>query len=168
MPSYSAPVDDTLFLLKDVFGYDRYADLPGFSDAPLDLVEAILREGGKFAEEVLQPLNQSGDRQGCVRNDDGTVTTPDGFRKAYQAFCENGWGTLAAHPDYGGQGLPHTLATVVNEFASSANMAFAMYPGLTAGAVAALTTHASEDLKKTFLPNMIAGTWTGTMNLTEP
>ncbi|MCL4148116.1 UNVERIFIED_CONTAM: hypothetical protein GTU68_063566 [Idotea baltica] len=168
MPSYSAPVDDTLFLLKDVFGYDRYADLPGFSDAPLDLVEAILREGGKFAEEVLQPLNQSGDRQGCVRNEDGTVTTPDGFRKAYQAFCENGWGTLAAHPDYGGQGLPHTLATVVNEFASSANMAFAMYPGLTAGAVAALTTHASEDLKKTFLPNMIAGTWTGTMNLTEP
>ncbi len=168
MPSYSAPVDDTLFLLKDVFGYDRYADLPGFSDAPLDLVEAILREGGKFAEEVLQPLNQSGDRQGCVRNDDGTVTTPDGFRKAYQAFCENGWGTLAAHPDHGGQGLPHTLATVVNEFASSANMAFAMYPGLTAGAVAALTTHASEDLKKIFLPNMIAGTWTGTMNLTEP
>ncbi|PVB62925.1 acyl-CoA dehydrogenase C-terminal domain-containing protein [Labrenzia sp. 011] len=168
MPSYSAPVDDTLFLLKDVFGYEQFSDLPGFSDAPLDLVEAILREGGKFAEEVLQPLNQSGDQQGCTRHDDGTVTTPEGFADAYKAFCENGWGTLSADPDYGGQGLPHTLATIFNEFASSANMAFAMYPGLTAGAVAALSLHGTDALKQQYLPKMIAGTWTGTMNLTEP
>lgn len=168
MPSYSAPVDDVLFLLKDVFGYERHSNLPGFADAPMDLVEAILREGGKFAEEILQPLNQSGDQEGCVRHDDGTVTTPKGFADAYAAFCENGWGTLSADPDYGGQGLPHTLATIFNEFASSANMAFSMYPGLTAGAVAALTVHGTEEQKLTYLPNMIAGTWTGTMNLTEP
>ncbi len=127
-----------------------------------------MREGGKFAEEVLQPLNQTGDSEGCTRNDDGTVTTPKGFLKAYKAFCENGWGTLSADANYGGQGLPHTLTTVFNEFASSANMAFSMYPGLTAGAVAALTIHGTDDQKQTYLPNMIAGTWTGTMNLTEP
>ncbi|MEP3048775.1 MAG: acyl-CoA dehydrogenase C-terminal domain-containing protein [Roseibium sp.] len=168
MPSYTAPVDDTLFLLREVFDYDRYSNLPGFSDAPLDLVEAILREGGKFAAEVIQPLNQSGDQEGCTRHDDGTVTTPKGYSEAYKAFCDNGWGTLSADPDYGGQGLPHTLATIFNEYSSSANMAFSMYPGLTAGAVAALTLHGTDELKQTYLPNMISGTWTGTMNLTEP
>ncbi|WP_289032794.1 acyl-CoA dehydrogenase C-terminal domain-containing protein [uncultured Roseibium sp.] len=168
MPSYSAPVDDTLFLLNDVLGYEQYSDLPGFADASPDLLEAILREGAKFSEEIAQPINQSGDHEGCSRSDDGVVTPPKGFKEAYAAFCEGGWGTLSADLDYGGQGLPHTLATVFNEFLSSANMAFAMYPGLTAGAVAALSLHATDEIKQKYLPNMIAGTWTGTMNLTEP
>ncbi len=168
MPSYKAPVDDTVFLLNDVFSYSSHEDLPGFADAPIDLVEAILLEAAKFTEEILQPLNQSGDRQGCTRSDNGTVATPEGFKEAYAAFCESGWNTLSADPDYGGQGLPHVLATIFNEFASGANMAFSMYPGLTAGAIAALTSHGTKEQKEKYLPNMISGTWTGTMNLTEP
>ncbi|MTI00235.1 acyl-CoA dehydrogenase C-terminal domain-containing protein [Roseibium sp. RKSG952] len=168
MPSYSAPVDDTLFLLNDVMGYERLSNLRGFGDATPDVVEAILREGAKLAEEVMFPVNQSGDQEGCVRNDDGTVTVPKGFKEAYDTFCEGGWGTLSADPEYGGQGLPHALTAMFNEYASSANMALAMYPGLTAGAVAALQVHATDEIKQKYLPNMISGKWTGTMNLTEP
>ncbi|MFD1695114.1 acyl-CoA dehydrogenase C-terminal domain-containing protein [Roseibium aestuarii] len=168
MPSYRAPVEDTLFLLNDVLDYASHAELPGFEEATPDLVEAILTEGGKFAAEIAQPLNLSGDQEGCKRSEDGTVTPPKGFKAAYDAFCEGGWGTLSADPEYGGQGLPHTLATAFNEYLSSANMAFAMYPGLTAGAIAAITLHGSDEQKALYLPKMIAGTWTGTMNLTEP
>ncbi|WP_346899351.1 acyl-CoA dehydrogenase C-terminal domain-containing protein [uncultured Roseibium sp.] len=168
MPSYSAPVEDTLFLLNDVLGFERHSNLPGFEDATPDLVEAILREGAKFCEEILQPLNRTGDLEGCKRAEDGTVSTPIGFKDAYIAFCEAGWGSLSASADFGGQGLPHTLAVIMNEYLSSANMAFAMYPGLTAGAIAALTLHGTDEQKAKYLPNMIAGTWTGTMNLTEP
>ncbi|HEY0292461.1 MAG TPA: acyl-CoA dehydrogenase family protein, partial [Hansschlegelia sp.] len=168
MPSYRAPVDDTLFLLYDVLGVERHANLPGFSELSRDLVSAVLTEAAKFCETVLQPLNAPGDLQGCTRLATGDVVTPDGFRQAYKALTDVGWGGLSADPEYGGQGLPHVIATAVNEFISSANMAFGMYPGLTQGAIAALTLHGSDEQKRAYLPNLVAGTWTGTMNLTEP
>jgi acyl-CoA dehydrogenase len=168
MPSYKAPVADTLFLLNEVFEYRRYDNLPGFSDAPLDVIEAVLSEGAKLAEEVLQPLNRSGDIEGCTRHADGSVTTPKGFKAAYKAFAEGGWVGIAGDPAYGGQGLPNFLALALNEFAISANQSFAMYPGLTNGATAALHTHGSDAQKQIYLPKMISGEWSGTMNLTEP
>ncbi|MDB5593543.1 MAG: acyl-CoA dehydrogenase [Hyphomicrobiales bacterium] len=168
MPSYKAPVEDVKFLLNDVLGWDRYNNLSGFAEASSDVVEAILEEAAKLCEQVLQPLNATGDREGCLRQPDGSVKTPKGFKEAYDAFAEGGWIGLAADPAYGGQGLPYTLAAIVNEFASAANMAFSMYPGLTQGALAALLVHGSDAQKKLYAPKMISGAWSGTMNLTEP
>jgi alkylation response protein AidB-like acyl-CoA dehydrogenase len=168
MPVYKAPVEDTLFVLKDVLGYERYSNLAGFSDASIDLVEAILAEGAKLAENVMFPLNQTGDQQGCKRHADGSVSVPEGFKEAYDAYCEGGWLGLAFDPEFGGQGLPYVLHTAVGEYMSSANMALMMYPGLTQGAIAAIHTHASDEQKQLYLPKMIEGRWTGTMNLTEP
>ncbi|HEY8566996.1 MAG TPA: acyl-CoA dehydrogenase C-terminal domain-containing protein [Beijerinckiaceae bacterium] len=168
MPSYKAPVEDVQFLLNDVFQMEKYNNLAGFADATPDMVEAILSEAAKLCEDVLAPLNRTGDLEGCTRHPDGTVTTPKGFKEAYQAYREGGWMGLAVPPEYGGQGLPYTLGAVVNEFASAANMAFAMYPGLTLGAIAALLVHGTEEQKQTYIPKMVEGAWTGTMNLTEP
>ena len=168
MPTYKAPVDDALFLLNDVFHLERYGNLPGFAEASPDTVEAILREAAKFTEEVLSPLNRIGDKQGCTRHPDASVTTPDGFKDAYRQLVEGGWIGISAPEEFGGQGLPGTMTVLVNEFLCSANMAFAMYPGLTQGAIAALITHASQELKEKYLPKMVEGSWTGTMNLTEP
>jgi acyl-CoA dehydrogenase len=168
MPTYKAPVSDTVFLLSDVFDYAKYANSPGFSEAPIDVVEAVLTEGAKFVEEVVQPLNRVGDIEGCKRHEDGAVTTPKGFKAAYKALVEGGWVGLAGDPAYGGQGLPPFLAVLLSEYECSANLAFSMYPGLTNGAVAAMMVHASDDLKARFLPKMTTGEWTGTMNLTEP
>ncbi len=168
MPSYQAPVQDVSFLLDDVFQIDRYDNLPGFSDATRDVREAILSEAAKFSEEVLQPLNLSGDQEGCTRHDDGRVTTPKGFKDAFRQLGEGGWLGLAAPAEFGGQDLPSTLARAVGEFMTSANMAFSMYHGLTQGAVAALLVHGSPEQQKTFVPKMLAGEWAGTMNLTEP
>ncbi|HVV63173.1 MAG TPA: acyl-CoA dehydrogenase C-terminal domain-containing protein [Pseudolabrys sp.] len=168
MPTYKAPVDDALFLLNDVFHLDHYGNLPGFADASPDIVEAVLREAAKLCEETLTPLNRVGDREGCKRHEDGSVTTPAGFKDAYKQVADGGWIGLSVPAEFGGQGLPATLTELVNEFMCSANMAFAMYPGLTQGAIAALLAHASPELKMKYLPKMVAGEWTGTMNLTEP
>ena len=168
MPQYTPPVRDTRFVLDHVVGLARHANQPGFDTATPDVVEAVLEEGGRFVAEVLFPLNQSGDREGCTRHPDGSVTTPAGFKDAYKQFVDSGWATLGNHPAYGGQGMPHVVSTAFQEYMISANMAFAMYPGLTHGAIAALTAAGSDEQKATYLPKLVSGKWGGTMNLTEP
>lgn len=166
MPIYNAPVRDMQFILYDVLNMDQYSDLSGFEDATPDTVEAILDEGAKLAQEVLLPLNQSGDKEGC-HLENGKVITPTGFKEAYQTYVEGGWGGLTGDPEYGGQGLPYVLGLAMNEMGCAANFAFSMYPGLTHGAIDALELHGSEAQKQLYLPKLISGEWTGTMNLTE-
>ncbi len=168
MAEYNAPVRDTVFVINELIGLQQYSALPGFEGAADDLISTLLEEAGKFCTEVLAPLNQIGDAQGCTRHSDGSVTTPTGFREAYAQLREAGWVTLAQDPAFGGQGLPHVLNFAVEEFMNGANQAFAMYPGLATGAVAAIMAKGSESQKKAYLPRMIAGEWLGTMNLTEP
>ena len=168
MPIYKAPINDTLFILNDVLALERYNNLPGFADATGDMLEAIAGEAAKLAEEVLFPLNLPGDQEGCTRSDDQTVKTPTGFKAAYDLYCQGGWIGLAVPEEFGGQGLPYVLHTAVGEYMSSANMALIMYPGLTQGAIAAILAHGSDEQKAAYLPKMVEGTWSGTMNLTEP
>ena len=165
--TYTAPVKDIAFVLNNVIGLADIAELDGFEDASPDLVEAILDESARFTADVLAPLNWVGDQQGSQWND-GEVVTPDGWKEAYAQFIENGWGSLSFPTEFGGQGLPMTVAAAVQEMWHSANMSFGLCPLLTQGAVDAIEHHASDELKQRYLPKMVEGVWTGTMNLTEP
>ena len=167
MPEYKAPIRDMKFVMQELLDCDSHYQKLGYEDASLDMVDAIMSEAAKFTEQVIAPINKSGDEQGCTWTD-GVVTTPDGFKEAYQQYVEGGWPTLAQNVDFGGQGLPHSLNTALNEFFSAANHSFAMYPGLSHGALATIEEHGSDVQKSTFMPKLVEGTWTGTMCLTEP
>ncbi|MEM7252131.1 MAG: acyl-CoA dehydrogenase C-terminal domain-containing protein [Pseudomonadota bacterium] len=167
MPDYQPPIDDMRFLLRAFDDFERVRACPKYAEVDPDLVDAVIDEAGRFAQQELRPINLSGDAEGCAF-DAGTVRTPTGFREAYQQFVEQGWGTLTCDADHGGQGLPHIVGQLVHEMFCSANMAISMYPGLTEGAYAAINAHASDVLKETYLPRLASGEWTGTMCLTEP
>ena len=166
--TYQPPVRDHAFLLRDVLEIERYANLQGFEDAAMDVVDQIIVEAGKFCAEVLAPLNAVGDKEGCTWHPDHTVTTPKGFKEAYKLLVEGGWPGLGSDPNYGGQGLPHVVNLSFSEMSSSANMAFSMYPGLTHGCYSAIRNGGSDAQKELYLPNLASGNWGGTMNLTEP
>ncbi|MFM5907347.1 MAG: acyl-CoA dehydrogenase C-terminal domain-containing protein [Novosphingobium sp.] len=168
MPTFKAPTRDSRFVINEVLKLESYGNLPGFENASADVIDTVVEELGKFVTEVVAPLNYSGDQEGCKRHPDGTVTTPKGFKEAYDAFVESGWATLAQPEGLGGQGMPHVLGMLLEEYLVSANQSFAMYSGLTSGAVAAVKAKGSPEQQRTYLPKMISGQWSGTMNLTEP
>ncbi len=166
---YQAPINDLKFLLFDVLGADDLQHFEGYEEATPEVMVAILQEMGRFAAEVIQPTNKAGDEQGCTFDPEThAVSTPDGFREAYQKFCQTGWAGIDAPTRFGGQGLPHVLKFVVDEMVCSTNLSLGMYPGLSHGAISTLFSHGSDEIKDTFLPKLISGEWTGTMCLTEP
>jgi len=167
MSNYVAPLKDMRFVLNELAGLGEVAKLPGYEEATSETVDAILEEASKFASEVLDPINYSGDQEGSNWKD-GKVTTPKGFKEGYKQYTEAGWPALPFEAEYGGQGLPKLVATAVEEMLTSANMSFSLCPLLTQGAIHALILCGSDALKKTYLEKMVAGRWTGTMNLTEP
>ena len=167
MSAYVAPLKDMRFVLKELAGLAEVAKLPEFEEATPDTVDAILEEASKFASEVLDPINLSGDQEGSKLSD-GEVRTPRGFRDAYRKFCDGGWNALPFEHEWGGQGLPRLVSTPVQEMWKSSNLSFSLCPLLTQGAVEALLLRGSDALKQAYLPRMIEGRWTGTMNLTEP
>ena len=168
MPTYRAPTRDTRFVVNELLKLESFAKLPGFEGADREMTDTVIDEAGRFIADVIAPLNLSGDREGCTRHADGSVTTPAGFKAAYDQFREAGWGTLSAPEKFGGQGLPHVMGMLVEEYLSAANQSFSMYPGLTNGAVASILTKGSAEQQALYLPKMISGEWLGTMNLTEP
>ena len=167
MSTYNAPIRDMQFVMKELAGLDEVAALPGCEEATPDLVDAILEEAGKFAGGVLAPLNRIGDTQG-PRWDNGVVHTSPGWKDAYTQFAEAGWTALACEPEFGGQGLPKLVSTAVMEMWKSANMAFSLCPMLTNGAIESIKLRGTDEQKAAYLPKMVSGEWTGTMNLTEP
>lgn len=168
MPSYTAPLDNIRFILNDVLKVqDTLSQLPNCAEATPDTIDAILEGAAQICQEVLFPINQSGDKEGC-KFDNGKVSTPAGFKEAYKTFTEGGWTGLACDPAYGGMGMPHVLNCVMQELICSANMSFGMYPGLSQGAYEALHQFGTDELKSIYLPKLVSGEWSGTMNLTEP
>jgi alkylation response protein AidB-like acyl-CoA dehydrogenase len=167
MAVYKAPLKDINFVLNEVLDVAKLAELPGYQDATPDTIQAILEEAAKLCENVLFPLNRTGDEEGCTY-ENGVVRTPKGFKQAYDMFREGGWTSVTCDPEYGGQGLPATVGFALEELFTASNQAFAMYPGLSHGVYEALSRHGSDELKKTYLPKLTEGTWTGTMCLTEP
>jgi alkylation response protein AidB-like acyl-CoA dehydrogenase len=167
MPTYKAPLDDIRFVLEDLLNVGQLTALPGFEEATPELLVAVIDEAARLCEDVLAPLNQPGDAEGC-HYENGVVRTPKGFRDAYAAYVQGGWPAMVAPPDFGGQGLPHIAGTVLDEMLCSSNLSFSMYPLLAHGSVGALERWGDEELKRRFLPKLVDGTWTGTMCLTEP
>jgi len=168
MPEYKAPLRDIKFVMNELLDSDQhYANLEGAEDATPDMIDAIVQEGAKFCEQVLSPLNQVGDKEGCTLNEGG-VKTPTGFKEAYQQYVEGGWPSITADPNYGGQGLPHSLSLTISEMVGTSNWSWGMYPGLSHGATNTIEEHGSEEQKQTYLTKLISGEWTGTMCLTEP
>ena len=166
--AYKAPVRDLTFILNEVLEIDRYTNQPGFQDVSSELAQQILEEAARFSDEVIAPINNPGDKEGCHWSEGGVVTTPKGWKEAYHQMVEAGWPSLMMDPAYGGQGMPSVIGSAVGQFTAGASAAFSMYPGLTAGAWAGIHANASEELKQKYLPKMATGEWTGTMNLTEP
>ncbi|MDF3886563.1 acyl-CoA dehydrogenase C-terminal domain-containing protein [Cupriavidus basilensis] len=169
MGQYTAPLRDMQFVLHELLGVEaELKALPKHADIDADTINQVLEEAGKFCSEVVFPLNQSGDREGCTYVGDGVVTAPKGFKEAYQQYVEAGWPALGCDPEYGGQGLPILVNNALYEMLNSANQAWTMYPGLSHGAYEALHAHGTPELQKVYLPKLVSGEWTGTMCLTEP
>ena len=167
MPTYKAPLDDIRFVLEDLLNVGQLSELPGYEDATPELLATVIEEAAKLCEDMLAPLNQSGDAEGC-HYENGVVRTPKGFRDGYAAYVQGGWPAMVASPDFGGQGLPHIAGTVLDEMLCSSNLSFSMYPLLAHGMVGAVQRWGDEELKRRFLPKLVDGTWSGTMCLTEP
>src|ERR1700677_479598 len=169
MGQYAAPLRDMQFVLHELLNVEgEIKQMPKHADLDADTINAVLEEAGKFCSEVLFPLNQSGDQEGCTYVGDGVVTTPKGFKEAYKQYVEAGWPALGCDPEYGGQGLPAFVNNALYEMLNSANQAWTMYPGLSHGAYECLHAHGTPELQRTYLPKLVAGVWTGTMCLTEP
>jgi alkylation response protein AidB-like acyl-CoA dehydrogenase len=168
MSEYRAPLRDIAFVLEHVVDLPALSKLPAFEHVDADMTMGILEEAARFFEDLVAPLNRVGDTQGSRRNDDGTVTTPDGFRDAYKAYVDAGWGGVPFPTEYGGGGFPWLVGVVMQELMTSANTAFSMAQLLTQGAIDAILAHGSEEQREVYLPKMVSGEWTGTMNLTEP
>ena len=169
MPAYKAPLREIKFVMDELLDMPaHYASIPAYADvATPDMVDAIINEGAKFCENVLSPLNRVGDIEGCTRHEDGSVTTPTGFKEAYKQFVEGGWPSLAHEVDHGGQGLPESLGIVMSEMVGSSNWSWGMYPGLSHGAMNTIELHGTDEQKHTYLSKLVSGEWTGTMCLTE-